>query len=706
MSETQYPVFVDGQTLTSAELNDLRRFLHHRDRLLGRLDGFGINAGLGGLVTDGPAVAIQPGLGIDQVGEPLLLHAEHTIGLPPVPGDLTYDFIDPDAGGFSIVLEAADTIEPTPECGEDGCAGHAELHTRSVVLQVVAGRITGGRMDFAAEPLLDVKPLFLNLDSRPVGSYVKLRNAIATRLANGTDPLVAPGLIARLRATSVAAGDPAGVTGYTCGWLNMVLFATLDLLRVQSLLDLTWDRPVARPGIVLGWVHQQGLNGWFFDCSYRHAWEPPRGVTEALLGGTCTDPAGAYRDGLSALLAGYAPPEPTPVPDPRPPKGCPKGSIRFKGHCIRIPFPPTYEIPEWPEKYYHVPDHIQRQKPFETWQDPLKIYGQPALEVLGEKAYGLTDYLGDPAQQVQPILEEFIGGLGAVADVKVVGAGQAKDIVGYAPAGSFAPSDTVVLGTDAQGAVTSIGRVAAVHNVRTVSSALPAAVGAAQDAQSAATELRSMADGLQVDIKANTQAIGGLDENLGTVQQGLKQLSTDLKPDVILSRLTNLESEVKQVGTLKGRIDVLDGKLDVITKGTIKLPNRPGDVVIGRPEFPNRPGDVVIGRAAGTIDPALAAGIADFADTAIRAMRSLPAPDNPRFGRYATTAERASDQLRRHAAGTAETDAETGADEPTLARAALEVLGTLRTLVKASGASAELGHQLDAQLRDLREALP
>lgn len=198
MADNQYPVFVDGQTLTEAELNDLRDFLHQRDRLVGRLVGFGVNAGLGGTVSAPTTLTVGPGLAIDQRGEPLLLGAAQTLPLPPVAESVAYDFVDAAPGGFSVVLEATDTVEPTPDCGESGCAGHAELHTRAVALRVVAGRVTGTRMDFAAEPLLTVEPIRLALDSTPVNSYPTLRNAIAARLTNGTQPLVDPALIAKL----------------------------------------------------------------------------------------------------------------------------------------------------------------------------------------------------------------------------------------------------------------------------------------------------------------------------------------------------------------------------------------------------------------------------------------------------------------------------------------------------------------------------
>lgn len=706
MPENQYPVFVDGQTLTAVELNDLRAFLHHRDRLLGRLDGFGINAGLGGTIGAGPSLAIDPGLGLDQTGEPLLLADGQSLALPPTPEDLAYDFIDPGAGGFSLVLEATDTIEPAPDCGEDGCAGHAELHTRNTAVHVVAGRLTGGRLDFAGEPLLQATPLLLDAHSQPTTSYPQLRDALATRLANGTAPLVTPELIGGLSATSVSPSDPAAKTGYTCGWLNMVLFATLDLLRVQSLLATDWDRATSRPGLVLGWAHQDGPAGWVFDCAYRHAWEPPRGYTEAMLGGTCTDPAGLFRDGVEALLAGYAPPEPAPSTQPQPPTSCPKGSIRFGKICIRIPYPPIHPIKDWPPLQFTDTNPILRKPPVETWKDPTTIYGQPPLEVFGEKAFGLTDYVGAPANAVATVLGGFVTAQGAVADIKVVDAGTVGDIEGYAPDGAFAPSDTIVLGTDAQGMIVSTGRVAAVRNVRTVASALPAAVGAAQDAQSAATELRGLAGGLQNRLGIAETTIGAITSHLGSLQGDFTQLTDTLKPSTVIARLAALEGDVGKIGQINTRLDVLDGKVDVISKGRLQLPDLPGGGVITRP-------DRVVGTPS--VDPTLASGIADFTDTAIAALRALPTPQNPNFTRYATAAEHAVAQLRDAAGdaaettGTAETGVATAGGEPTegttLAQATVETLGTLRTLVKAAGVAADAGRDLDAKLRTLKDHL-
>ena len=742
MSDNQYPVFVDGQTLTEAELNDLRVFLHRRDRLVGRMVGFGVNAGLAGVVTSGSSLRISPGLAIDQTGEPLVLDAEATISLPPAAESVAYDFVDAAPGGFSVVIEPTDTVEPSPECGEAGCAGHAELHTRSVALRVVAGRVTGTRMDFAAEPLLTVEPIRLALDSTPVNSYTALRNAVAARLTNGTQPLVDPALVAKLQATSVASADPAGIRGYKCGWLNMVLFATLDLLRVRALLSLTSERTTSRPGVVLGWVHQEA-GAWVFDCAWRHAWEPPRGFTEAFLGGTCSDPAGAFRDELEALLAGFAPPDPAPVGDPQPPIACPVGSIRVGDRCVKIKFPPK-EIPEtWHDKWIFDPREPIWYPPIETWKDPDIVYERQPVDVLGEKEFPLTDYLGHNGADVKEVLGGFITEQGAIADVRVMAAGDVQTLDGYAPAGGFAASDSVVLGVDASGVVVSTGRVPTVQNVRTVGSALPAAVGAANEAMAAATELRGLSAGFETRFTELDQTIAGLGSNLTALQTDFLTYKTSFDPGAFGDRVGTLEEGLKDLEGVRTRVNVLEGKVDVISKLGDGIRLEPGKVggggigdVVGGPGGggviggPGGIGGGVIVRPGGQIDRDLAQGIADFARTTVDALRSLPKPRGRTFSRYAAAADRAHAALAEvvapppevpaggEGAGAAEgresaegrEGAEGGraqvADAATITAAAMEVLSTIRTLVKASGIPKDLGKQLDAQLRDLGSRLP
>ncbi|MGL4256912.1 MAG: hypothetical protein ACRCSL_11310, partial [Microbacterium sp.] len=63
MTVNDYPEYAEGQTLTAAELNALTAHVRHRDTLVGRMIGFGVNAGLGGAFA-GATLTVQPGLAL------------------------------------------------------------------------------------------------------------------------------------------------------------------------------------------------------------------------------------------------------------------------------------------------------------------------------------------------------------------------------------------------------------------------------------------------------------------------------------------------------------------------------------------------------------------------------------------------------------------------------------------------------------------
>jgi hypothetical protein len=666
MSADQYPFFESGQTLTAADLNMVQEFLHDRDRLVGRMTGFGVNCGLGGTVLGG-TMTIQPGLAVDQYGEPLVLPTARPIALAPPAMTPSYDFIDTAPGGFSVVLEATDVAQPAPDCGEANCAGHAELHIVDVALRTVAGRVTGTRMDFEDDDLLKVEPIRLALDSTPTNSYTDLRDAVAERLTNGIQPLVAPALIAKLKATSIAVTDSPGVKGYKSGWLNMVLFATLDLLRVRALLQLGCDRSTARPGVVLGWVHEVD-GAWAFDCAYRHAWEPPRGLTEAFFGGACANPVGQFQDELEALLAGYAPPDPVPEGNLDPPVYCPKGSILVNGVCVSIYYPPKDFSDKWATHWKFDPLGPIWYPPYQVkWKEPWKIYETEGWDFFDDGVIGATDYLGRKADIARSVLQKFISAKGGVPDVQVVGVGAAEGIQGYLPSGGFSPSDTIVLTADSADNVIATGRVPAVRNTRNVGAALPAAVSAAADAKAAAIELRGLSQGVETRIDTAENSFVGLQRDLATLQgdfQSYRGGAFDTSGYGI--RIATMERQLTQLDDVRARVSSVEGRVDILAK----LPGGGGK----------------------GIDKNLGKGIAEFARTTVAAMRSLPDVQNRNFQRYTAAAERARADLETALA----------AEDPELvSEATLAVLDTIRTMVKASGVTAEHGRQLDAQLRNL-----
>ncbi len=724
MPDNTYPLFESGQTLTATDLNLLRSFLHERDRLVGRMIGFGINAGLSGTVA-GTALTIAPGLAVDQVGEPLVLPTAQTIPLPPTPVTPSFDFIATGPGGFSVVLEATEEVDPAPDCGESpDCAGHAEHHTRGVTLRVVNGRVTGTRFDFSSEPLLSEEPVRLGLDSAPITSFNGLRDAIADRLTNGSDPFINPALITSLRSRTIAAADSPAVRGYKCGWLNMILFATLDLLRCEALLAIAANRPTTRPGVVLGWVHQVS-GAWVFECGYRHAWEPPRGFTDAFLGGSCADPAGHYRDLVEALIDGYAPPPPPPSGGGTvdPPVHCPPGTIRIGNHCQHVYFPPEV-IPEfWYEEWLGPVNPLDP-----IWNPPLEdpgwlvnpwvIYGEDPIDFFGDGQIGGLQYVGQPGDDVQGVLEDFIDVNGGVADIRVMSHADAQGLDGYRPASSFSPSDTIVLGVNQAGNVVATGRVAAVRNTRRVASALPAAETAVAEAQQVATELSNLATGLQNDFSELASGMGLLGENFLELQDefadyqggqfdinGYGVRIANLERDIVdvgglgqriatlegqVMQFDNLSDQVSEVGKFKDRIATLEGQVSDEMFGE-RIATLEGQVGFFGKEMIARGGEVK------GMSPMVGRGFAEFAETTVAAVRALE-KSGALTQRYATDVERA------HAAF--EVEVATG-DPDAIGSSAIGLMKLMRTMVKSATKDtpegATLGSQLDAQIRDLEQ---
>ena len=681
MPDNLYPAFEDGQTLTAHDLNQLREFLHGRDRLLGRLTGFGVNCGLGGSVS-GTTLTIAPGLAVDQVGEPMLLAAAQTIPLPPtVSAGQPFAFIAPGAG-FSVVLESTDTFQTAPDCGETDCEGHAEEHTRAVALRVVSGRITGPWFDFANEALLTVQPMLLSLMSAPQGNYGTLKTAIADRLTNpGGSPLIDPALITRLRGTSLAAGDLPGVKGYKAGFINQVLFATLDLLRCRALMAPSCDRTTPRPGVVLGWVRLAGTT-WQWDCGYRHAWEPPRGLVEAFIGGDCADPCGLYRDELEGLIAGYAPPDPPTTTGPGPVVVvCPHGMVMVNGRCLRVQYPPKTIDPNWTKVWIKDPRGPRWNPPTDIRERldeiVVDIYAAEPLTFFGTGVINALDTLGWGREVVTATLTDTITELGGTAHIVMVHTEQelTRDAAGYEPGASFNLGDTIVLTVDTADRVVALGRVPGAHIAREMGTALPAATAKATEAL-AATEIQ------QGELATITTQVGGLREELDGFK-GFEQTTTQWRVEVVQELAgvgATVEQQVKErvgvkLDNVLDRVSRVEGSLDVITKIGIK-----GGAVAGQ-----------------RLDQDFARGMVEFAETVNAGLGSLVTDDNQKtLGRYVGEATRAAATLEVVAAG---------GDPIAIGDAAVTLMGTLRTAVKSTGIDAALGRQLDAQLNAVKGML-
>lgn len=685
MADNDYPGFVDGQTLTSEELNQLRTFLDARDRLLGRLTGFGINCGLGGAVT-GTTLTISAGMAVDQRGEPLLLPTAQTIALPPTPLSGTFPFVAAADGGFSVVLESFEPPEVITPCGEAGCAGHAELHTRSVALRVVTGRLTGPRFDFANESLLTVEPMRLSLMSVPQGSYATLRGLIATRLKNNGTPLIDTALITKLEGTSMASGDLPGVKGYKAGFINQVLFATLDLLRCRALMAVACDRTTSRPGVVLGWVQLAG-GTWTWDCAYRHEWEPPPGLALGLVGGSCADPCGMYQDEVEALIAGYAPPDPPP-PSTGTGTGpgpvvvvCPKGYTRTTdGRCLKWLQPKKEINPDWKEVWvnprdarWNPPlDYRQRQEIIAT-----KIYQVDPLEFFGQRTFSTLEALGWNSTLVETAVTDTVTQLGGKAHIVTVSTeAELARIPGFTSGNTFNVGDTVVMVVDARDNVSAFGRVAGAQIARDMGAELPGAVATAGQA------LRATAEH-QAELVTVTNQVSGLkDFERATLEWRDTMESTLEQVDTVIAHQVQ-EQVGMEIGNLKlnqmvERLASAEGSLDVL----VKLGGAGGIKGL---------------RADQRLDVDFARGMVEFAETVNAGLGSLVTDDNQKtLGRYVGEATRAAATLEVVAAG---------GDPIAIGDAAVTLMGTLRTAVKSTGIDAALGRQLDAQLNAVKGML-
>lgn len=685
MPDSTYPLFEEGQTLTAPDLNQLREFLHGRDRLLGRLTGFGVNCGLDGTVN-GSALTIGAGLAIDQVGEPLLLPAAVTIALPPTndTGKVPFAFIDPALGDLSIVLESVDDVEPAPDCGDEDCGGHAEQHTRTVALRAVPGRLTGAWFDFATHFLLDVEPMRLSLTSQPQGSYNDLRGEIVKALNNAPGPkLINPALITKLAGTSLSTSDLPGVKGYKAGFINQVLFATLDLLRCRALMATTCDRTTARPGVVLGWLKQAG-NTWSWDCEYRHAWEPPRGLTHAFIGGTCTDPCGVLRDELEALIAGYAPPDPPPSTGNGTGPGpvvaeCPKGYTKtIKGKCLKWIQPKEFIDPNWKKIW------IDPREP--RWNPPLDylgrqdiiakdIYHVDPLEFDGKESFSTLEALGWEGERVKTAVTDLVSELGGTAHIVTVStAAELEKIPGVTASTSFNVGDTVVMVVDNHGKVSAFGRVSGAQIARDMGAALPAVTAAAAEAKEVAQQVPSM---IETAVEEKTAGFEALHESVTETLAEAKSFIQESAGAIEATVATAVKNELLLVNT---KVSGIQTQID-------NLYSVGGGFGAGKPgqQFGER------------LDQDFAHGMTEFAETVIEGLSGLVTEENQKtLGRYVGDMTRTSAKLEVVAAG---------GDPIDIGDAAVALLGTMRTAVKAAGVDDSIRKQLDVQFNAVKGML-
>ena len=581
----QYPVYTSGQTLTAEDLNDEQAYLAGRDRLLGRTVGFGIAAGLEGTVTDGGTrLEIAPGLAIDQSGEAIMLTAEQaaSIGViplePSVTANASFESVS-GTDGYTVVLQAHVIEGPAQNtCSAQGCEGHARLDTLSSELVVVQGRLVLPGTDFSQEILLtQFAPLTFASTGTVMGAFVGLRDMILNRVGDG----LSAAATARLQGLALTGSDILALQQYKAAFLNQVYVAALDLLRFRSLMSQTTLRDTTTPGVVLGWVHQSG-GWWVWDCSFRHHWEPPTGLTQAYFGGSCQRPDQLYIDRLENLVMSYNPPTPPAPADP--PGGFDPGNIHIctKRECLRYPYPGKQLHEDW--------RHILTNPggPIE-WVDPLHDPDPEQINVdIFDDVYGdltqsghieLSTSFGAAANQVKTALDQTITAAGIAPQTTVVALAQAQATPGLTYASGISPDDTALLVQDDQGKLVGVGRVAAALSLQQVGTGLPAARQQAQAAMEATTGFGEALTGLSTTVGQLNLGLTQVQQTqveLSVVQQTFQQ-NVELLPTQVETQVNQLVSTyqadtVNHVdGVVQEKMSDFQQRLDTAYDATVKL---------------------------------------------------------------------------------------------------------------------------------------
>lgn len=683
MTVNTYPDFKPGQTLTANELDLLANHAWHRDRLVGRMVGFGINGGLSGEFA-GNTLTIQPGLAIDQSGEPLVMRTAKSLTFSTAPGAPTslsttpYPFIGAQADTWSVVLQATDVEVAHDTCTEVGCLGHSGTHTRDVELRVVAGRVTGARFDFAKHKVHEIQPLRLTALGQPIGNLASFKSALTTVLSELNPPIEST-LIAKVAAVSIPNNQLLGVKGYNVGWLNKVLFATIDLIRCRALQAIETFRNDAFPGVVLGAVTRSG-GAWTFDCAYKHFWEPPKGLSQALLGGGCASACQLSANYLISVLSNYAPPDPPPAPPPPPSGG--GGIVIDPGIIFCIHGLPNCGIVLHPGPWLEevVPDLVIPDiGPHPEWVmvDPeIRIMGEindyyrtVLPNELGDGVFIADGLIGHFEENVVATLEQNILDKGGVPQVTVMTIEETAQVEGFQFGTTFSPSDQVAVIVNSEGIATGMGIVPAMVSVRKSAhiaveahAASAAAIESVAAVEAFETEFVSEMNKVQGDFNA-------LKDNFGSIQADVIAIKGSPADNaVLMHRVELLETEAAQFKVMGERVAKLEGKALA----------QVGD----------------LGVKTYTVD--VGNTMAEFAQSAVTALKTIDEPRNDNLKEYINAVEIKQGELEL---------AIRAGDPEMVAGATVELLDNMRTMIGGAGVDAGAKRKLDAQFRAMKEIL-
>lgn len=685
MTVQDYPEFAPGQTLTAPELNLMIGHLRDRDTLMGRLIGFGVNCGLTGTTTT-RTVTIAPGLAIDQDGTPLLLEAAHTLNVPEGVANTVYSFVG-DSDGYSVVLRAASRRSEPPAC-DDACGGHSVTLTDTVELDLVRGKIKEERFTFLSHPILDASFARVNKSGSAVTGFAPLRKLLVRALLNrgsGRERvdhvLIDQALIERLNNIDVTKGDFPASHLYKVGWINALLLATVQLLRCRALTSIPCDREVEHPGVVLGHIVRDG-EGWIFDCRKRHDWEPPVGITTALLGGTCEEPCQLYRGAVESLIETYAPPKPPADPTEPPDVSIPNCSKSedVKQRVMR-------EVTGWPCEVITAKSDDRRTvgelAAVAGWLDTSqrsetidvdKLIAEVQVDrddlVINPAAGGviaLAPTLGHDAEISKGVIVEELKARNQPAKVRIVDQDQVDHVEGYNFALDARPGDEVVLSVDESGRVVSMGVVPLGYTVKQSVTAIPAALEAAEAAGQSVSEMAAVKTQLDDQLLEVSGGISRVDDELGSLSEEFVAFRGGAYDSQGYgTRLALLEKDMGNMDKVGERLAHLEGA------GVGRKASEPG------------------------LSAGVSQGLSEFTESMVAALNTVPESTNPNFPRYRGAVERAHAEFEVAVAG----------DDPKVRnQATVKLLETMRTAVKAAGADASTARELDAQVRMLRNVL-
>lgn len=696
MTTLSYPEFVEGQTLTREELNELRDHLVGRDQTLGRTVGFGIAGGLVGRVRAG-ALRIAAGLAIDQTGEALLLPTEQSIPVPPVADPDTFDFV---AGttDFTVVLVHTDVPGERAPCAETGCQGHALPHATGVDLRIVPGTLTSALPDFAKEDLLDAVPLTVTSAGAVVGgatAFTALRNAITGRVG----ARLPAATLAKLSAMSLDPTDLPAVNAYKAGFLNQVLFAALDLLRFEALTAQDVFRDTHTPGVALGRLYKDGAGTWQWDCGSRHQWEPPTGLTQALFGGSCADPGLPWLQRLVSLIDTFTLP-PMPKPDDEPAKLdtadlfiCKYWNRARHDDCNVILYP-NKKIPDhWQKVWIDKQAGVIPPAHFVPTPDSLVYETDPPDTVsVGVIDVGCT--FGRKATAVQDALVALVGGAGQTPSVLIVTQEGLSGVAGFEHSGVVGVADTMVLIADAKGKVVGTGRVPLGYSQRELGTALPLAATRAATAIQGTDEVKAQVATQGDTITEHGRAVATLlkfQESATLWQNGVMQTLSAVPTQIEThteKQIANFQQSFSgQLGEFVSQ--AVDALTDKVGRTAEQVQNLAGRV------------DVLTGQRAvvGRQEAAVNAGLLEVLRTVRTAVEEVTPED--RRERVRTTLAAADDGLSRLTAA-----GEAGGNVLTASPATLAaVVDALVAGLRAAGLRGTTLRTLNTRNRALRKAL-